>query len=78
AEHREEYLLNKRRPVPRQPSRAARLGTILHEKIADSYASAAVLNIDSEDPLEYDPVLSAEEIARMYENYEASEWATYP
>lgn len=78
AEHREEYLLNKRRPVPRQPSRAARLGTILHEKIADSYASAAVLNIDSEDPLEYDPVLSAEEIARMYENYEASEWASYP
>ncbi|MGJ9635603.1 UvrD-helicase domain-containing protein [Actinotignum sp. GS-2025b] len=78
AEHREEYLLNKRRPVPRQPSRAARLGTILHEKIADSYASAAVLNIDSEDPLDHDPVLSAEEIARMYENYEASEWASYP
>ncbi|MGJ9483013.1 UvrD-helicase domain-containing protein [Actinotignum sp. GS-2025f] len=78
AEHREEYLLNKRRPVPRQPSRAARLGTILHEKIADSYASAAVLNIDSEDPLEHDPVLSAEEIMHMYENYEASEWASYP
>ena len=54
------------------------MGTILHEKIADSYASAAVLNIDSEDPLEHDPVLSAEEIARMYENYEASEWASYP
>lgn len=78
AEHREEYLLNKRRPVPRQPSRAARLGTILHEKIADSYARAAVLDIDSEDPLEHDPVLNAEEIARMYENYEASEWASYP
>ncbi len=81
SENGEEFLLNQRRPVPQKPSRAARLGTAMHARIAHHFSQPATLNIDSlydvpELDVDVDTQREAEE--QMLDAFLASPWADYP
>lgn len=81
SENGEEFLLNQRRPVPQKPSRAARLGTSMHARIAHHFSQPATLNIDSlyELPeLEVDMDTQREAEEQMLDAFLASPWADYP
>ncbi|KMY23490.1 hypothetical protein ACU19_03345 [Actinobaculum suis] len=74
-----EYASQRARPIPREPSRAARLGTQLHARIAGSYAAAATLDIDAvtgfESPLVDEDLHTEEEEAALFAAFERTRWA---
>lgn len=81
SEDAEEFLLNQRRPVPQRPSRAARLGTAVHARIANHFSQPSTLDIDSlfDAPvIDVDMEGRGEAEDRMLEAFLASRWADYP
>ncbi|MFT0846654.1 ATP-dependent DNA helicase [Actinomycetaceae bacterium L2_0104] len=77
----EAFLLNQRRPVPQKPSRAARLGTTVHARIAHHFSQPSTLDIDSlfdapEMDVDMEARIEAEE--EMLEAFLSSRWADYP
>ncbi|MBR4894586.1 MAG: UvrD-helicase domain-containing protein, partial [Kiritimatiellae bacterium] len=42
----QDFLSDQRRPIPREPSTKARIGTQVHQRIADSYLVAPIIDLD--------------------------------
>lgn len=81
-----EFILNQRRPIPRQPTRAARLGTLVHSRIANYFGQPLTLDLDSINENETDPDVpslrptsgaSSVEEDRLYHAFEQSRWANF-
>ncbi|NLF06115.1 MAG: ATP-dependent helicase [Actinomycetales bacterium] len=72
--HRERFVRNLRRPVPREPSVAALRGTLFHQWIEQHYRQTSL--VDVEDLPGADDAAHADETtAALQEAFEASEWA---
>lgn len=78
SEYADTYEKQLLRPIPLQPSRAARLGTLLHAKIAESYDKVATLDIDFADEWENEGIATEKDIEKLWDNYMNSEFSTYP
>lgn len=77
AEDSETFLANQRRPIPSQPSRAARLGTNMHAQIAHHFTEPATLDVDTLfDVPSLDVDMGAADQDRLYEAFLASPWAS--
>ncbi len=63
------------RPIPREPSRNARIGTRVHEAIAESYLLAPRLDLDHLDGSVR--VEADETVEAFFATYSASRWASY-
>lgn len=80
SENAEEFLLNQRRPVPQRPSRAARLGTTVHARIAHHFSQPSTLDIDSlfdAPEIDVDMERRSEAEEQMLEAFLVSRWADY-
>src|SRR5690606_29952385 len=74
AHHRERFVRNLRRPVPREPSVAALRGTLFHQWIEQRYRTTSL--VDLEDLPGADDAAAADEAtAELQAAFEASEWA---
>ncbi|MCF2707367.1 UvrD-helicase domain-containing protein [Arcanobacterium haemolyticum] len=78
----DEFTRNQLRPIPQQPSTAARLGNAIHARIAQSFSGVATLDIDELlEPLSesYDEeTLTTAEEDKLFQAFEASPWSRYP
>ena len=73
--HRDRFVRNLRRPVPREPSVAALRGTLFHQWIEQRYRTTSL--VDLEDLPAADDGLGADEAtAELQAAFEASEWAS--
>lgn len=75
SEREEEFLKDQRRPIPREPSEKARIGTEVHRQIAHSYANAPVIDLDMDW---VEPHMRDSAIAAFMESYRQSRWANFP
>ncbi|MGO1594125.1 MAG: 3'-5' exonuclease, partial [Ancrocorticia sp.] len=77
SEDGEAFIANQRRPIPNKPSRAARVGTNTHAKIAHHFTEPAMLDIDSLLDLPASDVdMDSGREETMYEAFMASPWAS--
>ncbi|VEI13952.1 ATP-dependent DNA helicase [Trueperella bialowiezensis] len=77
------FIADQRRPIPHEPSRAARMGTIVHEQIAHHFQAPTTLDVDSvahpgQMPLDSAPALSSKQQATLLERFEESVYASCP
>ena len=80
SENAEAFLLNQRRPVPQKPSRAARLGTTVHARIAHHFSQPSTLDIDSlfeVAEVDVDMESRRESEEQMLDAFLSSQWANY-
>lgn len=79
SEDASEYVKQARRPIPSQPSRAARTGTNLHAKIAEAFNQTVTLDIDSymfeNNNSAEDSHLTDGEEKILFEAFEKSRWS---
>lgn len=68
------FLNDQRRPIPREPSTKARIGTQVHQRIADSYVIAPIIDLDM--PEEISP--HKETIDAHFRAFQQSSWARFP
>ncbi len=81
SEDPEVFARNQMRPIPSPPSRAARLGTSIHARIAQSFSHASTLDIDKPEEMEEIDTLAPanfEEEEALMRAFEASPWAKFP
>ena len=69
------FMTDQLRPVPREPSLQARVGTEVHRRIAESYLLAPTLDLDGTDGAV--PAGPEENVARLFAAYAESRWARY-
>ncbi|MBR5950008.1 MAG: PD-(D/E)XK nuclease family protein, partial [Actinomycetaceae bacterium] len=71
----DDFFAEQQRPIPREPSRKARIGTQVHQRIADSYLVAPIIDLDmpEENPLPHE-----EKIAALVEAFQQSSWTRFP
>ncbi|MGL5817461.1 MAG: UvrD-helicase domain-containing protein [Phycicoccus sp.] len=74
AEDPERFTLDLRRPVPRQPGRAARRGTAFHAWVEQHFSSAAILDVDAL-PGAADPDDPAGGLDELKAGFLATPWA---
>lgn len=73
------YAKDRLRPIPQEPSAAARLGTQLHARIAASYSAQATLDVDEPHLFsEVDDEFSTADEDELFAAFENSRWATCP
>lgn len=73
--HRDRFVRNLRRPVPREPSVAALRGTLFHQWVEQHFRTTSL--VDLEDlPGADDDVAADETSAALQEAFAASEWAS--
>ncbi|MBE6483830.1 MAG: ATP-dependent helicase [Actinomycetaceae bacterium] len=70
----EQFRREQRRPIPRQPSHAARTGTTLHARIASHFSAVATLDIDLPEETE-EPALPREREHELLRVFESTPWA---
>lgn len=78
-----QYLLNRLRPIPSEPSLSARRGTRVHEAIAHYFNQPFTINIDAvagenEMPIDADNQLTEERARELFERFKESRFAAYP
>ncbi len=71
----EAFLLDLRRPVPQQPSAAAKNGTLLHRWIEEYYSRASIVDLDELPGLIDDADDDDAALARRKERFLDSPWA---
>ncbi len=70
----EQFARRARRPVPFKPNAYAKRGTAFHEWIEGFFGARPLLD-DDELPGNLEPDVDAETLARLKENFSASQWA---
>lgn len=71
----QDFLNDQRRPIPREPSTKARIGTQVHQRIADSYLVAPIIDLDmqGEDTSPHKDIINA-----LIAAFQQSSWARFP
>ncbi|QRV01689.1 UvrD-helicase domain-containing protein [Arcanobacterium phocisimile] len=79
----QEFYRDQRRPIPRRVSQASRIGTSVHQAIAEHFDSVLTLDIDSvlspeEMPIDQDVFKDDETVRQYLHRFETSRFANVP